>query len=499
MRSLEILLSLLCFFLILHHWLYGKLPLLVSRILGAAGLGVPLIQLFLEGYRWQITLLYGISFLLGLKALLRSPAPPSHTRKKGLRALSFVFNLFLFLFFSLTLVVALALPVIQLPEPQGPFPVGTLRLHWTDMSREEAFTSDPSDKRELMVQFWYPTAKDATKERMDLFPDDSLQFEKTIKAYSEGLHLPAFTLGYWKYAKSHSYTDSPILKEAQPYPVVLLCHGLGTGSVLHTSQAENLASHGYVVLAIDHTFSTLATAFPDGRVTGLETSLTTANFYQTGAQLGSLWTEDVSFVLDQLEALGTGEIESPFMGSLNLDKIGIMGHSFGGATAFNAFCLDDRIRAGINMDGGLYNPDVSLISPKPFLFMEAGDYLERLEKRTIENPTHELLETLRMTKEEYVAFIEKGKKEEETIKKVVDQGGKLVYIENSGHFNFTDLQVYSPLISMTGMTGSIDGASCATMVNRYQLEFFDAYLKGLNSPLISGPSPDYPEMKFLNP
>ncbi|WP_251035884.1 hypothetical protein [Paenibacillus sp. ISL-20] len=78
--------------------------------------------------------------------------------------------------------------------------------------------------------------------------------------------------------------------------MVLLSHGMGTSRVLHASQAENLASHGFIVVTIDHTYSTFATIFPDGRVTDYKTKMTTI---EDRREIGNIWIKDVEFVCNQ--------------------------------------------------------------------------------------------------------------------------------------------------------------------------------------------------------
>lgn len=82
----------------------------------------------------------------------------------------------------------------------------------------------------------------------------------------------------------------------------------------------------------------------------------------------------MEFVIDQIEKLNSGAIESQFKGKIDLDHIGAMGHSFGGATAFNATYLDQRIKAGVNMDGSLYEVENRDDINKPFMFIRSGSF-----------------------------------------------------------------------------------------------------------------------------
>ncbi|WP_233277593.1 alpha/beta hydrolase family protein [Paenibacillus durus] len=251
-----------------------------------------------------------------------------------------------------------------LPKPDGPDAVGTVTFDWTDGNREEKLTDDPGDKRELVVQVWYPAEKTSSPPQF-LFPQDPQIFHNYISAFAEGFHLPAFVLDYWKYTRSHSFQDAPVLSSAQPYPLVIINHGMGTSRMLHASQAEHLASHGYIVAAIDHTYSTTATAFSDGHITGFTTELSAEDVYDKARAVGDIWTQDVEFVISQLEALNAGRMETDFKDKVDLNHVGIMGHSFGGATAYNAAYTIAKIKAGINMDGTLIELDHDQMN-KPF-------------------------------------------------------------------------------------------------------------------------------------
>ncbi|MCY8267008.1 hypothetical protein MOD14_15190 [Bacillus haynesii] len=174
-----------------------------------------------------------------------------------------------------------------------------------------------------------------------------------------------------------------------------------------------------------------------------------------------------------------------------MDNIGMMGHSFGGATAFNAAYSNPGIKAGINMDGSLYNVNGKQAISKPFLFMESSSFMNIKNKALSGKISDEEIKNSGLTKEEFNKMIEERKKEY----KIIDQAS-MVYIEETEHYNFTDLQLYSKLLKQLGMTGDIDGARSADIVNRYVLDFFNKHLKGTGGGLISKPNPSYPEVKF---
>ncbi|MEC0698488.1 dienelactone hydrolase family protein [Bacillus haynesii] len=478
MRTFEILLTLLSFIMLFQQ----KMPRKLAAASGFTSIGVLAGQLFFEGYRWQMVLIYLISAALAFIAIFgkRLQIRMWKPLKYGLYALTFVM-------LAVSAFLSVYLPVFDLPKPDGAYSVGTKTFHLTDRGREETLTKNPYDKRELMVQVWYPAQGLNGQKQAPLFPEDPSTFHKYIERFADGFGLPAFALDYWRYIKTNSYENAAISSAEDRYPVVVISHGFGTSRLLHASQAEHLASHGFIAIAIDHTYSTMATAFPGGRVTGLTTEQYMNGVSENSSKLGNIWTQDADFVINQLDQLN----RDAFEGKLDMDNIGMMGHSFGGATAFNTAYSNPGIKAGINMDGSLYNVNGKQAISKPFLFMESSSFMNIKNKALSGKISDEEIKNSGLTKEEFNKMIEERKKEY----KIIDQAS-MVYIEGTEHYNFTDLQLYSKLLKQLGMTGDIDGVRSADIVNRYVLDFFNKHLKETGGDLISKPNPSYPEVKF---
>ncbi|MCY7768776.1 hypothetical protein MOB66_14360 [Bacillus haynesii] len=257
MRTFEILLTLLSFIMLFQQ----KIPRKLAAAAGFTSIGVLVGQLFFEGYRWQMVLIYLISAALAFIAIFgkRLQIRIWKPLKYGLYALTFVM-------LAVSAFLSVYLPVFDLPKPDGAYSVGTKTFHLTDRGREETLTKNPHDKRELMVQAWYPAQGLNGQKQAPLFPEDPNTFHKYIERFADGFGLPSFALDYWRYIKTNSYENAAISSAEDRYPVVVISHGFGTSRLLHASQAEHLASHGFIAIAIDHTYSTMATAFPGGRV-----------------------------------------------------------------------------------------------------------------------------------------------------------------------------------------------------------------------------------------
>ncbi|WP_409346493.1 alpha/beta hydrolase family protein [Paenibacillus sp. MBLB4367] len=390
-----------------------------------------------------------------------------------------------------------AFPVFKLPEPAGEFKVGTQTFHFVDTNREEIFDEARDGKRELMVQVWYP-AQAGTGKYAPFIPDTRI-----LRYMATNYGLPGFTFQHLKYLSSHAYTGAEVSSAQTSYPLILANPGFGSSRFLHTAQAENLASHGYIVAVIDHTYNTFATEFPDGRIT---TSTTNDLFspdhdYRTESgnrdKLGKVLTDDVAFALDEFELIQSGQIPSHLKGRIDLGHVGVFGHSIGGATAYDA-SYDPRIAVGIDLDGGLYRLRDREGLRKPFLFMNSESEFERL-KMVMDNHAYTEAELKRMgnTREWMDQVTEDKKLELERMRETVASGGQFLYIDNTEHLNFTDIQFISPIFKLLGITGKIAPERANSVINAYMLDFFDMYLKNQGGILMKGPDSRFPEVKFV--
>lgn len=471
-------------------WIY----VLTGRKLGRTGNGVAALIgagavagcLVAGDYRWQLLPACVATGGLVLWSLLKRPkgSPFRSWRRIAGKAM-----LLLIMAAGVAVSAALSvlLPVVRLPEPEGAYAVGTQTARISATDRPEPFTKDPQDTRDLMVQIWYPADNTEGRSQAAVVPvaGQSDMAAPFTRAFAHTFRLPSFALDYWKDFRGNSYENADVLASGTPYPVILLSHGMGTSRMLHVSQAEHLASHGYVVVTIDHTYNTTATVFPDGKMTGLLGEPTgDEDFFTATPRTGKVWADDVSEVIDWLEAINAGQERGTFQGKLDLDRIGMMGHSFGGATAYHVVLTDERIKAGINMDGTQFDKyDGKTVMKKPFLFLESADFkvsADKLRQGEIQS------EVGRRIVSNELALMEAAAK----------YHGKALYVERSEHYNFTDLQFYSPLVKLTGLTGELDGLRGAEIVNAYVLDFFDTHLKGSRPNLLNGPNPAYPEVKF---
>ncbi len=235
-----------------------------------------------------------------------------------------------------------------LPSPTGPYKTGRMSFHWKDAAREELETVAAGDRRELMVHVFYPRDAAAIGERAVYLPDaDALRGE-----WSDAILARVSAM------RSFSYENAPLAGGTARYPVVIFLPGLGMKALMNQALIEDLASHGWVVVAIDPPYNAQAVRFPDGRVLGklseVERKWPMQMSDNQNAERIMHWSRDVSFVINQLTALD--KEGGPFARRLDIQRgFGVFGHSFGGTAAGTVRLFDTRVRATINLDG--YGPD----------------------------------------------------------------------------------------------------------------------------------------------
>jgi dienelactone hydrolase len=233
--------------------------------------------------------------------------------------------------------VAAAQVTFTLPQPSG---VGTTSIHLVDQGRADPWK--PDRKRELMISVWYP-ARDTNRHPRAPWATPGLG--PVIDAFMSDpvVGIPSGAVNWGGATAGH--VNAPVDRKPGGRPVVLYSAGSGGPRFSSTSLVQDLASHGYVVITIDHTFET-AVEFPGGRV---EFPVPLEWTPEVTKRMLDARVADTRFVLDQLPKLNRDVLR----GAMNLSRVGMFGHSFGGMTAGETMFHDRRIKAGINMDGAM--------------------------------------------------------------------------------------------------------------------------------------------------
>ncbi|NDJ52103.1 MAG: hypothetical protein GYB68_03340 [Chloroflexi bacterium] len=396
-----------------------------------------------EGYRWQMLPHYVLTAaLLGL-----TPAEASSEE----RALQYgALGVWV-----LGTALALVLPVPQLPEPSGPYNVGTTVYHWTDQDRAEIYGENPGGPREIMVQIWYPAGASVDGQPVPWLLDSG----ETARAMAQWVGLPPLLIPQINLTQSHAYPDARVSPRDPPYPVILYVHGWGGFRSINLDQLELLASHGYIVASADHTYGALATVFPDGRVAPNdpnaipERDQVGEDAYQAAIDvLAGTYAADARFVLDQLTALNEDDPERRFTGLLDLERVGFFGHSTGGGAVMQACHDDPRCIAVLGQDTWIEPTtdsvvDLGLDIPALLIFSDGwgSDNNKALIREFVPNLSEDRYE---------------------------------VVIAETQHYDFTIVPLLSPLASLLGLKGPLPSQQVIEVNHEVLLSFFDSYLKG---------------------
>lgn len=325
---------------------------------------VVILQFIIYGFYWHYLPSYVLILFMGMIAFF-SKVNISKIKRRFLQ-----FALVLLLIASI-LPWSILLPVPELIKPEGEYKVGTRVFRWVDHSRAEQITSDLNDRRNVVVQAWYPAEQNAKGFHSDYLDGLGSLPEKIGP-------LPGWVFDHYDRVYTHGLMNAPISKAKAHWPVIVFMTGNGASRAFYNSLVAGLASRGYVVLAIDHPYEAMITKLANGKIvtTIEEHSNDQPNLMKF--MEGRLQTRiaDVQFVLNQLA------VPDKFLSSLDQNRIVITGHSLGGASAAAAMAVDSRIKAAANIDGTLYGELPKPNGPHPFLLIESnkdGDSFQRYQ------------------------------------------------------------------------------------------------------------------------
>lgn len=261
------------------------------------------------------------------------------------------------------------------PVPTGPETVGTRIVHWVDPSRRDPFAGR-SESRELLVRFWYPASLKQACEPADYTSP------KTWSYFSHLLGIPLPTV------RTNSCLNAPVASGR--HPVVVFTHGYTGTFTDYTFLFEDLASRGFIVASVNHTYEATATEFPDGRLVtsriGSHLNDTWRGDDKTLAMASSVRLQDLRFALNQLQRINT-RTGDPFARKLELSRVAIAGHSAGGTIAFRAIEQDSRFKAAVILDGFALSSQMRP-TKKPVLLMRSGPETDAVDRCEVWSSLH---------------------------------------------------------------------------------------------------------------
>jgi predicted dienelactone hydrolase len=465
MRPLELLTPIILAIYLLYPLTGKKRPPAVG-ILPAFALVVIATHANVEGMRWQMIPLYAFAILTLLTSIptffrtVQNETPPT-------RPLRVLLNLSLL---ALSTALPILLPVPNIPAPSGPYQVGTLTFELTDTSRKELY-SGKDEARRFQIQVWYPSGTNTSNERTPWMQHADVY----ATSISEYLGLPSFFLDHLALVKIPAYKGISVATTDGGFPIILYSHGWNGFNAQNTGQALQLASHGYVVVGIQHTYGAVVTVFEDGTIAknnpaALPEGAPDEEYDLAAHKLADQWAGDMRFTLDFLREQNQ-DTDGRFYKLLDFSRIGVYGHSTGGGAAIQFCGTDSRCKALLGMDPFMRPVSSEVLEsgvtqPSFFIFSQVWADNVDSHNNKLFNP-----------------FFAKSIEPYDAL-----------FIEATAHYDFSDLPLLSPLAPQLGLKGPINGKRVTVIINDYLLSFFDMTLKGIPTDVFNNPGP-YPEVK----
>lgn len=343
---------------------------------------------------------------------------------------------------------------LHLARPTGRHAVGTTAVYLKDTSRPDPWVPGTA-ARELMVTVWYPTAAPGRRRAQYMTPAES-------RLYVLGKRNTELPPEIFSGVRTNAYVDAKPAGRAHSLPLVVLSPGYTQPRGTLSSLAEDLASHGYVVVGIDHTHETYAVTFPDGRIA----TCATCDLVEDDAFFRKLYgvrAADVSFVLDRLTGPHPAWRGS---GLIDATRIGMSGHSAGGASSIAAMAGDRRIDAGIDMDGATRSIVPAGGLSRPFMFIGVPEHSPGGHDSSWDDDWSRLTGWKRW-----------------------------MVVAGTVHSSFTDLALFADQLGID-IGATTTGPRANEITRRYHLAMFDLHLRHRSQPLLDRPSSRYPEVTF---
>lgn len=409
----------------------------------------------LDVFRWQLLPIILAILLLFLISI------PKQT-KKWINVLVRTFSILLILIGT---ALAYLLPIFKFPTPTGDFSIAKKTMTLVDTTRQENITETPNDLREIGLSIWYPS-NDITEN-----PETYLA-NGFAEGFAESKGLPAFALSHFSRIATHIEQDLAFANGR--FPVLIFSHGYIWNVELYNAMIEEIVSQGYIIVGIQHSyeapfvqltdkiakpelayfqkvndsfdfdkFNSLQQKFqvaPDSLKLSIMQKMMRSLPYNESV---TRWQNDISFVIDELEKRQNEDFFKPF----DLDKLAALGHSFGGSAVGQTLAYDNRIKAGINMDGAQWGNLIDTTFNTPFLALYADRNYDSFF-------TPNFYTYSQVAKNELVSVI----------------------IKNSDHANFGDLGYWTPLHQFTE-TGTIDPNKMNELTTDLILTFLEKHLE----------------------
>ncbi len=350
-----------------------------------------------------------------------------------------------------------------------------------------------------MVYVWYPADSPASARRPagPYIPHVDAIAHALGDSLTKGEFGEALSAVVAGRIRSYVVDGAPLASAAARYPVLVFSHGFGESSLTYAAQLTDLASHGYVVFAIEHPHDAFAVWFPDGHVVPFAgAAWDSAEAVPNGAvayQLAQVpvRADDIRFVVDRVAQLDAGVPRAnPFAHRLELTRVGAFGHSLGGVAAASACRTDARIRACVNEDadddGRPYDGGTEAHPIKqPFLFFASGHSIY-VSMRT-PPPTATALDHMKLTRPQYDSIVHLYQRNQDNALAAMPGGATRIMAESDAftHRTFIDLK----MLQATSDTAAATQRRYMDLIRAYVLAFFDQTLIGRTDSILARTQP----------
>jgi predicted dienelactone hydrolase len=410
------------------------LPLVAAVII------IFILHLIFEGLRWQMALAYLSPAIIFPGLILKRNGPQ---KAKPVLVSGFVLLI-------LSVILLSLFPVHRMPEPAGPYKIGTISYELNDRDRREIYGPEPGTARRLKFQLWYPADSLEGGERTKWMTDGKMLTTGIPKMYG----LPGFVLFHTSLIDSNSYKGIKVSDKEESFPLVIISHGWTGFMNLHSDLAEMLASYGFIAVSINHTYGAVVSVFDNGDVIyvdpeALPDRKSVDNFDSYSNKLVNTYALDAALVLDFLSDLNDspGILEN----RINMDKVGVMGHSTGGGGVVQLAISDTRVKSVLGMDAWVEPVEPEILKKGleiPACLLRSGQWETGLNN--------------------------------EFLKQLFSSSASVpdIYqINGCNHQDFSMLYMYDPMAALTGSQGSMDSRENALIQQDFVLTFFDKTLK----------------------
>jgi len=321
-----------------------------------------------------------------------------------------------------------AFPIYPMPKPTGPLLVGTQSVILNDSSRIDLY-HPTGQSRQFKIQLWYPT-DNVEGLRKSLWIEDGVEMKRALAL---DMGLPSFVFDPLATYTSNAYPDAPLRPTPSAYPVVIISHGWSSLRTLHTDLAEELASQGMIVIAIEHTYGSLATRFSENDIQylnrdALPRRAITPDYLTYANRLVNTYADDIITTIDWLDKMTTMQGHWLYQQG-DPTSITLIGHSTGGGAAVKAAMVDERVAKVIGFDA----------------------WVEPLMEEEIQNGFATPSFFIRSEAWEV------GENNSALLPLVAASPNSTLYqLNGTTHYDFAMVYMFSPLSPLLGVTGSLD-------------------------------------------